>query len=219
MNALEARLLRQYLDGEFDQSELDAFELMLLQRPDLAEAVDVDNALRLGLRQVVMDKRPLSTPVAVGRVSEVREPANDYPRPATSRWPVALAASLSMLAVGLVMGSRWHAGGPPIEGVSVAYVDKTRSISTTPRIELHPQRPLVLMVPVASAERCAADIEIRATGGEIKAMKVQPDEFGYASVVVGSDALRPGPATVQVRCAGRDAGAYPVEFVVAAANE
>ena len=49
MSPLENYLLQAYLDGALDESEESAFELLLLERPDLAELVEADCALRMGL--------------------------------------------------------------------------------------------------------------------------------------------------------------------------
>ena len=49
MNALDEHLLRAYLDRELDADASEAFEVLMLERPDLAAAVDADTALMMGL--------------------------------------------------------------------------------------------------------------------------------------------------------------------------
>ena len=49
ISALDNHLLRAYLDGEMDEAAVEAFEILMIERPELAELVDADTALRLGL--------------------------------------------------------------------------------------------------------------------------------------------------------------------------
>ncbi|WP_257386597.1 hypothetical protein, partial [Tahibacter caeni] len=51
ISALDNHLLRAYLDGEMDESAAEAFEILMIERPELAEFVDADTALRLGLAE------------------------------------------------------------------------------------------------------------------------------------------------------------------------
>lgn len=50
ITALDKCLLRAYLDNSMDEAEAEAFELLLIERPELAELVIADVALDLGLK-------------------------------------------------------------------------------------------------------------------------------------------------------------------------
>ncbi len=121
MTALDHYLLRAYLDGELDAAASEAFELLLLERPDLAEMVDADSALRLGLASAAKAAGGSAADPAAGAG------ANVVPLHRPARWaPLAMAASL-LLAVGV--GGGWLLRVPPqvAGGAQLLYVDKTRS--------------------------------------------------------------------------------------------
>ena len=52
MSPLDQFLLDAYLDGEMDAATSEAFEHLILTRPDLAEQVDADTSLRMALALV-----------------------------------------------------------------------------------------------------------------------------------------------------------------------
>lgn len=211
MTALDLYLLRAYLDGELDAAESEAFELLLLERPDLAELVDADSALRIGLAG---EAQAAST----GRAVEVVAPAPSNvvplrPRPA---WPALAAAASVMLAVGLGGGLLLRPAPPAADGAQLVYVDKTRSISAVPTASVDPQQPVVLMVPVARVDDCAPDFELLQAGREPLAATATPDEFGYASLVLAAGVLQAGRAEVRVRCGAGEAAVYALDVTLAA---
>lgn len=90
MNAVApaSERIRAYLDGTLSESEREDFELALFDDPDLAEAVDAERLLRIGLRE-------LHARSTAPRVMPVPR------RSAAARW-LPLAASL---AVGVLLGA------------------------------------------------------------------------------------------------------------------
>src|SRR5688500_14145440 len=91
MNAVAppSERIRAYLDGALGEPEREAFELAMFDDPDLAEAVDAERLLRVGLREI-----------------EARRARSAAAAPTPRRFDVmygfALAASL---AVGVLIGA------------------------------------------------------------------------------------------------------------------
>lgn len=229
MNPLEGFLLKAYLDGDLDDEAAEAFELLMIERPDIAELVDADSALRIGLGQAaVASAMPQPSPVATApaTVIEQAEPARQIPavvadarfgRRRSFLYSPALAAGL-MLALGL--GAGYFAGRPvagDMQTATLAYIDKTRDISAKPTIALADAGAVVLLAPVATIDACVPEVLLRQAGvNEMRASAV-PDEFGYASFVVARSALRLGEATVEVRCGAAPVSHYAITFVSATA--
>ena len=202
MNALDEHLLRAYLDRELDADASEAFEVLMLERPDLAAAVDADTALMMGLAGK-QNRRDTAEPQA--------QTATILRFPGRARLlPFSLAAS-ALLALGFSSAWFFRPTQVPMEGLRMAYVDKTRSISATPVIEVRPNEALVLLVPVASADPCSAEFELRQGLLSLRAQAI-PDEFGYASVLVSKGVLSGGAAEIIVRCEERELARYPVQI-------
>lgn len=224
MTALEHFLLRAYLDGELNADERDAFELLMLERPDIAELVDADTALSLGLAESALVRLPDAVaPVATQKQPDTNtRPTTDsgssggssaviaFPR--RPQLPYLAAAASVLLALGVGTGALLRPSPDPLSAAEVVYVDKTRSLSTIPKIAISPNRALILLVPVASVEPCVADIELRQVGSTTLRAQATPDEFGYASLVLAVGGLKPGRAAVVVRCGINTPAEYPVEL-------
>lgn len=74
MNPLEGFLLKAYLDGELDNEAAEAIELLLIERPDIAELVDADSALRIGLGQATAASvTPAPSPVATAPAAVIEQ--------------------------------------------------------------------------------------------------------------------------------------------------
>jgi len=211
---LDHYLLRAYLDGEMDETAAEAFEVLLMARPDLAALVEADAALAIGLRAA-------GSQSGLGPATEDNggngkstgagvTPLRKRPRAPLGRW---LAAAGVMLAFGMGIG-RWlpHASDP-MTPATLVYVDKLRSsVTTTPRLRLPSEGAAVLMIPVASTDACASH-RVRIVQGSLdQSAEVNPDEFGYANLVVDASRLRDGQAQVHVLCGDAPAAEYPVEF-------
>lgn len=198
-------LLSAYLNRELDADTEAEFELELLADPELADAAAGDTGLLLGLSRV----ETLATPAPEPAIEKmVVMPPRRKSRP----W-LALAAAASALM--LIAGSLGYffKPAPTIQGgAQLAYIDKQRSQGHGIQIKLPKTGPLVLMVPVASVGPCVADIAISQSGKSIRA-SATPDDFGYAVVVLAMQALKPGPANVEVACAGKSVGQYSVLVV------
>ncbi|HSX60568.1 MAG TPA: hypothetical protein VLF18_10245 [Tahibacter sp.] len=91
MNAVAppSERIRAYLDGSLDEQAREDFELAMFDDPDLAEAVDAERLLRLGLRELETRRT---------RVDAAAVPPPRF----TALHGVALAASL---AVGILIGA------------------------------------------------------------------------------------------------------------------
>jgi len=215
---LDLFLLHAYLDGDMDAACAEAFETRLLEEPGLADLVDADNALRIGMAASHADHATAGPPDASGHVVPVASTdvvagaaavrlARVRPR---FTWPAAVAAVLAA-AIGTLAGYRAHRL-PDIEHASLAYVDRYRDVAGMPEIRLPTQGVLVLMVPVAHSPDCDASILVSDSTGRSLRTQARPDPFGYASVVVAGQALRAGAGTIEVHCDGSRT-LYPVRLV------
>lgn len=210
---LDHYLLRAYLDGEMDGTAAEAFEVLLMERPDLAALVEADAALASGLR-AGGSQSGLAAATGNGENGKSTgagaTPLRKRPRAPLGRW---LAAAGVVLAFGMGIG-HWLPHAPdPMAPATLVYVDKMRSsVTTTPRLRLPSRGAAVLMVPVASADACASN-RVRIVQDSLdQSAAVTPDEFGYANLVVDASRLRDGQAEVHVLCGDTPAAQYPVEF-------
>lgn len=219
MNALDRFLLDAYLEDSLDAEQTEAFELMMLARPDLADAVEADSALRIGL--LAAQETPVqSLPSASRPQAEAAAPSPQPPaspqRSATRsrrRWPMALAASCSLLA-GATAGWWLRAPDGDPQSATLVYVDTLRNIAQPGVLQLPEAGAVVLLAPVASSTPCRAELRLRQPGRPDIAVHADPDEFGYASLILPRTALRPGEATVLVSCEGQNLAQYPVRLAV-----
>ena len=200
-------MLQAYLNRELDADAETEFELALLADPDLAEQAAGDTALLLGLNGVVAAE--LKTPEAkLAHPVVAVLPARRSRRP----WLTMAAAASALMLISASLGYFLKPAPNVLGGAQLAYIDKQRSTGNAIQIKLPKTGPLVLMVPVASANPCMADISISQAGKVIRA-SAQPDDFGYAVVVLGFNALKPGAAIVDVRCEAKAVGQYVVQVL------
>jgi len=195
-------MLQAYLNRELDAGAEAEFELALLADPDLAEQAAGDTALLIGLSGA--NAAAAESPRLGVAISPVRRPRKP--------WLILAAAASALVLISASLGYSLKSAPNMQGGAQLAYIDKQRSASNNIQIKLPKAGPLVLMVPVASANPCFADISISQAGKVIQA-SAQPDDFGYAVVVVGFDALEPGEAAVDVSCAGKVVGQYAVQVL------
>ena len=203
--ALNNPLLRVYLDGEMDDAAAEAFEVLMIERPELAECVDADTALRLGLAGAAPAARPEPAVDAVVRPLPLRRPA-----PA---WIPLAAAACTALAIGLVLGRSWSPAPAALAPTTLLSVDRLRSsVAAAPTLRLPAGGLVVLSVPAVVDAGCTPAVRI-VQGGNALQTNVAPDDSGFASVSLDAMRLAPGPAEVGVACDGRQLAVYPVEFV------
>jgi len=195
-------MLQAYLNRELDAEAEAEFELALLADPDLAEQAAADTALLIGLsfaEPAAAKSPPLGVAVLPARRSR-------------KFWLAMATAASALMLISASVGYFLKPAPKMLGGAQLAYIDKQRSGGNSIQIKLPKAGPLVLMVPVASADPCLADISISQAGQVIQA-RAQPDDFGYAVVVVGFNALKPGEAAVDVSCAGKVVGQYVVQVL------
>jgi anti-sigma factor RsiW len=185
-------LLNAYLNRELDPDAEAEFEELLIADPALAAYAEADLALSLGL--------------AAAGIKAPDRTMNASKRP----W-LQQAIAASMLAV-LAGGAGYSLRAPsiPFGGAQLVYVDKQRSGNETVRIPLPKFGPLLLMVPVASADQCAAEIEF-SQGARRQTVSAMPDSYGYATVILPSEQLIPGPLQIAVSCRSERLGLYQAE--------
>jgi hypothetical protein len=215
VSSLDLYLLRAYLDGDLDSEQSEAFEILLIGRPDLAELVDADSALGFGLAAAQAPATaPINapTPSEASAASSVVTPLPRRRAASATLVPLAAAASLALLA-GLFVGRLTGSAGEPMQSATLVYVDKLRDVSTAPALALPASGAIVLLAPVASSAACVATVELRQEGMPALAARAQSDAFGYVSLVVARDAVRSGPAVVEVGCDGSIRARYDVRFV------
>lgn len=98
ITALDKYLLRAYLDDSMDEATLDAFELLLIERPELAELVIADVALGQGLRAEAEAGSSLLPPALVRAASapsaavSTTAAAHEAPQTATTVVPLRSSA-------------------------------------------------------------------------------------------------------------------------------
>jgi hypothetical protein len=191
-------MLRAYLNRELDADTEAEFEIELLRDPELAELASADTALMVGLS------------ASSGAVVELPIPAK-VAAPRTQLPKLAVAASV-LMAIAAALGYAFKPAPQILGGAQLAYIDKHRFLENTIQIKLPENGPIVLMVPVASANACVADILLTQSNQTISA-KSKPDKFGYAVVVLANAALKPGIAMISVRCQGAQIGQYEVQVL------
>lgn len=196
-------MLQAYLNRELDSETEAEFELELLRDPELADLATADTALLVGLTVAGLNGAAAS--VVSLPIQPVGKPVTKTKTP----WlRFAAAASILVLLAG-ALGYTFKPSNQILGGAQLAYIDKQRSVGNSIQIQLPRVGPMVLMVPVASATACLADISVKQSASSISA-QAQPDSFGYAVVVLANDALKPGNAVVSVSCQGASVGQYDV---------
>ena len=223
---LDQYLLRAYLDGEMDEATAQAFEIRMIERPDLAELVDADYALGAGLRDALARDAGTAAPgdaAAPGDTAASAEPpaaeviALPPAKPARAARPLAravpwLAAAGVAFAVGLGAGRVLEPGRAALEPAALAYIDKVRSApGRVTEVALPADGKVVLFVPVATAQPCRARVDVR-QGARTLGAEATTDAQRYANFVVDASLLAPGDAEVAVGCAGQPAATYAVRF-------
>jgi hypothetical protein len=220
---LDQVLLRAYLNQELDDAGNQAFELLLLDRPDLAEAVNADTCLSLGLglglaalpaAQNQFEREAAHAPSSQSASAE--HPASTTPTGASKRpstwvrtWGRTVRRYAAPVAASLLIGlllPKWLSPRQPAEGASVLYVDKMRSAGSASTLSLPAAGRLVLMLPIANPQ-CRTELELVQANQRLRA-EVHPDEFGYAALLVDPQRLTSGAASVTVYCEQQLAGRY-----------
>ena len=222
MSPLENYLLRAYLDGELDELESEAFELLMLERPDIAAMVEADCALQMGLSKSAevsdagdvadMNTEQPRTDVEAASSDDVIPIARGKRGVRGGFLPLAMAASVA-LAVGLGAGTLIREPVDPLRPATLAYVDKLRDIAATPKLRLPAAGAVVLMVPVPSIEPCLATVAVSQGDSVAMSAEAMPDEFSYVSLVMSRESVALGEAQVDVSCDGKLLGEYDLLFV------
>lgn len=207
---LDQFLLRAYLDGEMDDAAVQAFEIRLIERPDLAELVEADFALGLGLAAVDMERGEAPRSADVVPLPAARPAAR--PRPLARAVPWLAAAGVAF-AVGLGTARLLEPAMPGLGSAALVYIDKVRSApGATIEARVPATGTVVLLVPVASASRCAVRVEVR-QGDVVLAGETTSDDLGYANLVADASRLVPGDAAVKVGCVGEPQATYAMKLV------
>lgn len=220
MTPLDNFLLRSYLQGELDDAEEAAFELLMLDRPDLAELVEADTALSIGLQDSTRANpanHPANAPRNEGPPREIGD-AVVKPIGPTKRGPrntgfLSLAAAASVaLAVGIGAGFQLSGSSKRLQPTTLAYVDSFRDSTANPEIPIPDTQTMVLTVPVVSLERCTATVDLRQGDLNLSAQSM-PDEHSNVSLVLDPALLSAGEAEIVVSCAEQVLGEYRLRFV------
>jgi len=224
ISPLDNHLLRAYLDGEMDEATAEAFEVLMIERPELAELVDADTALRMGLREA--GARPAIAasvaPTATASISgaSTAAPATDVPairahrshRPRRRLIPLAAAASL-LLAAGVGLGRLWLPQPADLVSTTLLSVDRMRgSVTDVPKLRLPASGQIVLSVPVAAKPGCAPRVRIVQPGTTLQTA-VTPDDYGFANLSLDATRLALGKTDIAVDCDATQLAVYQVEFV------
>lgn len=224
ISALDNHLLRAYLGGEMDEAAAEAFEVLMIERPELAELVDADTALRLGLQDAGMQSVAVAsaaTPAAVSAVSTsgatptAGVPADAARRPHRPRRrliPLLAAASL-LLAAGMGLDRLWRPQPADLVSTTLLSVDRMRGSTTdVPKLRLPAGGQIVLSVPVTARPGCTPQVRILQPGTTLQTA-VTPDEYGFANLSLGATRLALGKTDIAVDCDTTQLALYQVEFV------
>lgn len=227
ISALDNHLLRTYLDGEMDEAAAEAFEVLMIERPELAEQVDADTALRMGLKEAVA--QPTAAPVAASVVTSTitptagangaaptatapPEPARRPHRPRQRLIPLLAAASL-LLAAGMGLGRLWLPQPADLVPTTLLSVDRMRgSVTDIPKLRLPAGGQIVLSVPVAARPGCTPRVRIVQPDTTLQTT-VTPDEYGFANLSLDATRLALGKTDIEVDCGATQLALYQVEFV------
>lgn len=189
--AQEARI-RDYVAGRLDAAAAEAFEIAMLEDPDLGLAVSAEQGVREGLRGEPAAARAVaiqSTPAVLGRVAAL--PAR--------RWVPALAAGVSALAIGFGAG-RFSAPAPDLArafgGLDAVALDVMRGAPETERtvIQLESAKTgLLLMLPQPDDLGRGFRVELHdPLRGQTWDSMVMPSSFGGLLYLVPAAAMVPG---------------------------
>lgn len=195
--------------AEIDASQLNATQADAIEA-DATQKHSNDTQVRHFAAEVRTN--PATFASADNTVSAAIAPDRGRARRSRSyKWlPLACAASVSALCAGFV---GYALRKPQIYGgAQLVYIDKQRSLSSTIEIPLPKSGPLLLLVPVASTGPCVADIRL-SQGSQIQNVQATPDEFGFASVILSGDALKPGPVSISIKCDGLVVGGFDAQVV------
>jgi hypothetical protein len=238
VNALDTHLLRAYLDGELDADATQAFEILLLQRDDLASIVEADTALRLGLADVegatkesvaVATDLPAIRPIATGSlvdedeqptvpVSGTQGPRGANPRGVSSRnrrmlrlVPLA-AAAVILVSIGFGLGMNRGSVPLPLALAKAVQIEKVRGIGGIQSISLPESGYVVMYVDASGSANCSPRIALKQGGRSLFEQQANLDELGFAWLVVPRAALSAGEATVFVTCGDSMQTDYRIEL-------
>lgn len=224
ISALDNHLLRAYLDGEMDEATAEAFEVLMIERPELAEQVDADTALRLGLQEAgaqpvtavsVATPTTVSTTspsVAASAATASAGPARRPHRPRRRLIPLLAAASL-LLAAGVGLGRLWLPQPADLVSTTLLSVDRMRgSVTEVPKLRLPASGQIVLSVPVAAKPGCTPRVRIVQPGATLQTT-VTPDDYGFANLSLEATRLALGKTDIAVDCDATQLALYQVEFV------
>lgn len=210
----------RYLADQLSDSERDAFEASLLQNPEMVQEVEATARMKVGLARL-RDSGELDKLVGARPFFE---------RPGF----LAVAASIGVLAVGLVF-FRWQsATEPSVLASSAAAFDKVLAVSSTPpmlrvrsdkydaEIELPVERQALKLrlKPEASAGAANYSVSLARLKDDgstesVAAVKdLRPAEDGFISVFADSASLSPGKYQLTVTGEKSEAPVYGETFVI-----
>lgn len=219
ISVLDNHLLRAYLAGEMDEAAAEAFEILMIERPELAELVDADTALQMGLAGAAAGSvslptaTPASTPASSTTASDKIVPLTRPDRTRALHWAPLLAAAGVLLAVGIGVGRLGMSEPAALVPTTLLSVDRLRStVGDVPKLRLPADGQIVLSVPVVTRADCVPRVRIVQSGITLQA-SVKPDDYGFANLGIAATRFAPGKADVSVACDGEELARYPIEFV------
>ncbi|TDR46789.1 hypothetical protein DFR29_103325 [Tahibacter aquaticus] len=212
ISALDNHLLRTYLDGEMDEAATEAFEVLMIERPELAELVDADTALRMALGSSdaalpAQGSAVFTTPV------DTAAPSPKLGRTRRPHWFPLLAAASVLLAVGMGLGRLWVPQSTGLVPTTLFSVDRIRGSDREVRkLRVPVEGQIVLSVPVTTESSCISLVRVSQSGIVLEAL-ASPDDYGFANFSVPATRLAPGNLEVSVACDGQVRASYTVELV------
>jgi hypothetical protein len=164
-NWLERAWMDRYLDRELDNSERDWFEAYMLDRPQLIEELEADEAVRAAVPALpgeAIDQLPGAAPAPTRALRS------------SLRWlPLAAAASITGAVVSAALLYR---DVPPMETAYAAMLDVSRSSADTTPVVLKSGATNVLSIAF-SPEVTAAWWEEHGNKGRVE-IAIDPSGFG-----------------------------------------
>lgn len=210
----------RYLADQLSDAEREAFEASLLQNPEITQELEATARMKVGMERLRES----------GELDKIVRARPFFERPAF----LAAAASIGVLAIGL-MFVRWQsASAPSVLASSAAEFGRALAVGSTPpmlrvrsekydaEIELPVERQALKLrlLPAASggAEKYSVSLAHLKDDGStetIAAVKdLRPAQDGFISVFADSALLRPGRYRLIVTGEGSEAPVYGETFLI-----
>lgn len=197
LDAAREAQIRDYVAGRMQPADVEAFEIAMLEDPELALAVSSEQDLRAGMAANPRQQNPKSE-------AQSTSVKNDFPRVRSRNWMRTLVASLSALSVGLYVGQRLGSAeniDQILGQAEVHALDVMRGTESADVLIIRvPQGQdwLVVMLPSPSNEPDSVALQLVKNGQVIHAATVRRQPFGGELWAIPTKLLQIGEYAVLI---------------------